>query len=130
DLWLTAATGLIPTGDYRPSAESNAPASLADFRGQPVAGTWTLTVADLSLSDAGSLVSWALEFNPPTVCGSTSDCLADFDGNGIIDPDDLADFIAGFFTDPPDPRCDANTDGTVDPDDLADFIAAFFGPPC
>jgi hypothetical protein len=52
---------------------------------------------------------------------------ADFNGDGNIDPDDLADFIAGFFGNPPDIRTDFNGDGNVDPDDLADFIAAFFG---
>jgi len=50
----------------------------------------------------------------------------DFDGNGAIDPDDLADFIGGFFTIPSDPRTDFNHDGVVDPDDLADYIGAFF----
>ncbi|MFN7022845.1 MAG: hypothetical protein ACK4WH_16220, partial [Phycisphaerales bacterium] len=52
---------------------------------------------------------------------------ADFNGDGSIDPDDLADFIAGFFSNPADPRTDFNGDGVIDPDDLADFIAAFFG---
>ncbi len=52
---------------------------------------------------------------------------ADFNGDGTIDPDDLADFIAGFFGSPPDIRTDFNGDGVIDPDDLADFIAAFFG---
>lgn len=53
-------------------------------------------------------------------------CLADFNRDGVLNPDDLADFIAGFFTDPPDPLTDANADGVIDPDDLADFIAAYF----
>ncbi len=130
DLWAAAASGTIAAGDYRPSGASNAVTSLGDFRGQPISGTWTLTLADLSLSDAGTLVSWALEFNPPTVCGGGDDCLADFDNSGFIDPDDLADYIAAFFSVPPDPRADVNGDGNFDPDDLADYIAAFFGPPC
>lgn len=51
---------------------------------------------------------------------------ADFNRDGIVDPDDLADFISGFFSTPADPRCDFNGDGLVDPDDLADYIVAFF----
>ncbi len=54
-------------------------------------------------------------------------CDADFNASGTLDPDDLADFIAGFFSVPSDRACDFNLDGSVDPDDLSDFIAAFFG---
>jgi hypothetical protein len=54
-------------------------------------------------------------------------CAADFDASGAIDPDDLADFIAAFFSQPPDVRADFDGSGTIDPDDLADFIGAYFG---
>jgi T5SS/PEP-CTERM-associated repeat protein len=54
-------------------------------------------------------------------------CLADFDKSGSLNPDDLADFIAAFFTAPPPPEADFDLSGQVNPDDLADFIAAFFG---
>jgi len=50
----------------------------------------------------------------------------DFNGDGVVDPDDLADFISGFFGQPQDPRTDFNGDGIIDPDDLADYISAFF----
>jgi probable HAF family extracellular repeat protein len=53
-------------------------------------------------------------------------CSADFDNSGMIDPDDLADFIAAYFSVPPDPRCDVDASGNIDPDDLSDFIAAYF----
>ena len=53
-------------------------------------------------------------------------CPADLDGNGIVDPGDLADFMKCFFSMPPCPAADFNADGTTDPDDLADFITAFF----
>jgi hypothetical protein len=59
--------------------------------------------------------------NPPT-------CPADFDASGTVDPDDLADFIAAFFSTPPGPGADFDASGTVNPDDLADFIGAFFTP--
>ena len=53
-------------------------------------------------------------------------CQPDFNGDGILDPDDLADFIGAFFSQPPDAAADYSGDGTVDPDDLADYITAFF----
>jgi hypothetical protein len=53
-------------------------------------------------------------------------CPADFDNSGTINPDDLADFIACYFTVPPCPTTDFDSSGAINPDDLADFIAAFF----
>ena len=54
-------------------------------------------------------------------------CAADFNGDGTLDPDDLADYIGAFFAVPAPLTADFNGDGTVDPDDLADYIGAFFG---
>lgn len=54
-------------------------------------------------------------------------CLADFNGDGSLDPDDLSDYIGCFFTAPPCPQADFNNDGNADPDDLSDYIGAFFG---
>ncbi len=51
----------------------------------------------------------------------------DFNGDLFVDPDDLADYIAAYFSPTPDPRADFNSDGTADPDDLSDYIAAYFG---
>ena len=53
-------------------------------------------------------------------------CDADFDQSGTLDPDDLSDFIACYFEQPPCDRADFDGSGTPDPDDLADFIAAYF----
>jgi len=53
-------------------------------------------------------------------------CIADYNGDGLLDPDDLADFIAAFFDDSEAHRTDFNGDGFVDPDDLADYIHEFF----
>ena len=53
-------------------------------------------------------------------------CRPDFNGDGTLDPDDLADYITAFFSVPASPTADFNGDGTVDPDDLADYITAFF----
>ncbi len=58
-------------------------------------------------------------------------CPQDFNSDGVVDPDDLSDFIAGYFSSPPDPRTNFNGDGVIDPDDLSDFIGAYFSaPPC
>jgi hypothetical protein len=53
-------------------------------------------------------------------------CAADFDNSGTLNPDDLADYIACYFTVPPCPRANQDGDEAVNPDDLADFIALFF----
>lgn len=50
----------------------------------------------------------------------------DFNNDGTVDADDLADFINAFFGQPPDPRTDFNHDGSLDADDLGDYINAFF----
>jgi len=65
---------------------------------------------------------WALDlpFNP--------DCPADYNADGTLDPDDLADAVSDYF-DPaaaPGGRADFNLDCRIDPDDLADVIAAYF----
>jgi len=52
---------------------------------------------------------------------------ADFNGDGVVNPDDLSDYINCFFNEPPCPGADFNGDGLVNPDDLSDFINAFFG---
>ncbi len=55
-------------------------------------------------------------------------CPSDFNADGTIDPDDLADYIACYFTNPPCDAADYNRDTNIDPDDLSDYIAAYFGP--
>ena len=53
-------------------------------------------------------------------------CRPDFNGDGNLDPDDLADYIGAFFSSPPLDGSDFNGDGLTDPDDLADYISEFF----
>ncbi len=53
-------------------------------------------------------------------------CPPDINGDGNLDPDDLADYIACYFT-PPCDQADYDGSGSVDPDDLSDYIAAYFG---
>ncbi len=57
---------------------------------------------------------------PPAICQ------ADFNRDGIVNADDLSDYVSGYFSAPPDPSCDTNGDGTVTSDDLSDFVTAFF----
>ena len=61
----------------------------------------------------------------PDDCIATN-CPPDFNRDGILDPDDLADYISAFFSAPPPATADYNCDGLVDPDDLADYIGAYF----
>lgn len=67
---------------------------------------------------------------PSELAGGAFACAADFNHDGFVDPDDLADFITCFFLDVQFPgtcaSSDLNGDGFRDPDDLADFITAFF----
>ena len=55
-----------------------------------------------------------------------SACRPDYNGDGVLDPDDLADFIACYFSLPPCAQANYNSDAAVDPDDLADYIADYF----
>ncbi len=57
----------------------------------------------------------------------TSTCAADFNGDGNLDPDDLSDYIACYFSIPACDRADRNGDSNIDPDDLSDYIAQYFG---
>ncbi len=57
-------------------------------------------------------------------------CAADYNRDGVTDPDDLSDYISCFFDTPPCAKADQNGDGFIDPDDLSDYIALFFGGGC
>jgi hypothetical protein len=50
----------------------------------------------------------------------------DFNGDGLVNPDDLSDYITAYFESPPGPAADFNLDGLVNPDDLSDYITAYF----
>jgi len=66
-------------------------------------------------------------------CGSVTSgpatltiCAADFNCDGELNPDDLADFVGAYFALPAIPAADFNGDGENNPDDLADYIGVFF----
>lgn len=60
----------------------------------------------------------------------TVSCPADFNGDTVVNPDDLSEFITCFFLNAQVPgscdQADFNGDGFVDPDDLSEFITSFF----
>ncbi len=62
---------------------------------------------------------WAGVATPPQ-------CIADFNGDGSLDPDDLGDYINCYFALPPCAQADFNHDTNIDPDDLGDYINAYF----
>jgi hypothetical protein len=64
----------------------------------------------------------------PYLASICNPCPADLDRNGLVNPDDLADFIAIFFTVPPPAAADFDQSGAVNPDDLSDFITSYFAP--
>lgn len=53
-------------------------------------------------------------------------CISDFDGNGVVDRDDLVAYIIAYTSTVVDPRSDTNRDGEVDKEDLARFVTAYF----
>ncbi len=68
---------------------------------------------NLDLPDSGKFVGFRL-------------CVADFNRDGVLNADDLSDYITGYFNDPSDPATDFNRDGIINADDLSDYITAYF----
>ncbi|MGD9690800.1 MAG: hypothetical protein AB7K52_14375 [Phycisphaerales bacterium] len=62
--------------------------------------------------------------------GVAPPCPADFNADGVVNPDDLGDYINCYFALPPCDGADFNADTSVDPDDLGDFINAYFSAAC
>ncbi len=118
----------------------------------PRAFIWTSTLGMMSLRDyvaslGGDVTGWTFEDAHDITPDGTAitghgrlngqgpqaflirlrpSCVADFNRDGIITPDDLSDYIACFFSMPPCAGADINADGNVDPDDLSDLIGAYF----
>jgi len=100
--------------------------------GAVISGSSTATLS-IANAQPGDQAAYACRVFSP--CGSqatsnvqltVSDCPADFNHDGSLDPDDLADYIGAYFAQPPGTGSDFNGDGSVDPDDLADYIGAYF----
>ena len=91
-------------------------------------GTFTLS-GTIGQHDAGTMAGGTLQLQGGFWTGvgsNTPACRPDFNGDGALDPDDLADYIGAFFAVPPGAGSDFNADGATDPDDLADYIGAYF----
>ena len=73
----------------------------------------------------GGTVTLAGGFWPATTVPPPS-CPPDINGDGVLNPDDLSDYIGCYFSEPPCTYADYNHDGVVNPDDLSDYIGAFF----
>ncbi|MGD9689109.1 MAG: hypothetical protein AB7K52_00850 [Phycisphaerales bacterium] len=113
------------------------------FPGETAAGsvisgvdTPTLRIENVSPADSGAyrcevanvckvLSTRFVQFQV-NLCG----CPADFNGDDVVDADDLGDYINCYFQELGNagfcPRADINADTFVDADDLGDFINAYF----
>lgn len=116
---------------------SNLPGVGAAHAGTP-GGFWTIgngpawAPADAAFNGLIDEVAiYCASLAPATIADHTANfdinpCLADFNADGGLDPDDLGDFINCYFALPPCPLADFNQDGSTDPDDLGDFINEYF----
>ena len=138
-----AATGTGPftyQWQWQPAGPSTAWAALSNGINNNTQGTPTFNVSGATAPTMNITSISGLGGNfrclVTTACGSvtsneatltiTNCCPADFNNDGNLDPDDLADYIGAYFGDPPGTGSDFNQDGLTDPDDLADYIGAFF----
>jgi hypothetical protein len=72
----------------------------------------------------------SLLFSAGGGCATDPCDVADFNGDGFLNPDDLSDFITCFFLEVQFPGtcpdADFNGDAFLNPDDLSDYITTFF----
>ena len=57
---------------------------------------------------------------------TTALCREDYNADGVLDPDDLGDYITAFFSPDPTLRTDVDEDGVVTTNDLGDYITNYF----
>ena len=113
ELWRSNGTadGTFMVADLEPGALGSVPGGMTDTGG----GSAARVAYAAETQDAGRELF---------VLGV---CSTDFNRDGVKNPDDLGDYITGYFTEPPDPRSEYNNDTVINPDDLGDFITAYFG---
>ncbi len=98
----------------------------------PSAATATLTISNVQTASAGGydcVIGNACN-TVTSRSASLSLCVLDVNCDTFVDPDDLSDYIACFFSNPACDQADFNGDTFVDPDDLSDYISLFFGDGC
>lgn len=123
------ADGVVDAGDLAVIARSYGGSerlwAQGDFTGDGRVDGADLALARRNYADPlGFDAAWrsALHLFAPCVA-------ADFDQDGVLNPDDLSDFVGAYFGPASGPRADHNGDGIIDPDDLSDFIADYFTCP-
>ncbi len=109
--------------DWTPATKASNPNEVVNIPLNNPAGAASIT---LRFGDRDSGY-WALSEIAITGEIGSPVCTPDFNFDGNLDPDDLSDYIACYFSATPCPQGDLNGDGNIDPDDLADYIAAYFG---
>ncbi|MGQ0628569.1 MAG: hypothetical protein ACT4PL_10775 [Phycisphaerales bacterium] len=80
----------------------------------------------IALFKPGTVASLAVPGLPVPNTPPAPACVADFDRNGIVTPDDLDDFITCYFNAPPCPAADINENSVMEPGDIDEFITTFF----
>ncbi len=118
--YLDGTLDLRPLGGFRPAEGVSLPIITAGS----LVGTFSGIVTS---PGAGSLRVRVIAATPNTAARvEVFNCAADLNADGVLDPDDLADYIACFFVQPSCPAADWDGSGALDADDIADAVAAYF----
>jgi subtilisin-like proprotein convertase family protein len=120
-----AATGTVVTpGNILPSNPLNA------FDGQPMDGTWTLTISDNAGLDVGTINAWSIgSITTHGPCDSACPgCAADFNQDGGVDGSDIESFFGAWAAG--DACGDTNQDGGVDGADIESFFRVWAAGGC
>ena len=143
--WGAAAVGLgslvnVEPGVYQASTTGDAASSLTSaFAGQPLAGTWTLSVQDDAGIDTGAVTSWTIGFNYSSdQCGAGPSCNdLDFNNDGNIEPGDVDAYFSVLGEGPclgdTGSGCDSldfNNDGNIEPEDVDAYFSVLGEGPC
>jgi hypothetical protein len=129
----------IPPGNYSASSGTSAVSLGAAFNGQPLAGTWTLSISDNATIDTGVLSGFAVQLaqfgsGPCTPTLTPCQKAASYAGDtGLVEVGDLFAFLDLWFLDFPNgaptvaqPNGDFDGDSDVDVSDLFQFLDEWF----
>ena len=129
----------IPPGNYSASSGTSAVSLGAAFNGQPLAGTWTLSISDNATIDTGVLSGFAVQLaqfgsGPCTPTQTPCQKAASYAGDtNLVEVGDLFAFLDLWFLDFPNgaptvaqPNGDFDGDSDVDVSDLFQFLDEWF----